>query len=97
MVDWALEPLLDDLNTPLALARLRDLRTLENVANVGGSATSVLRRIGRDWPARAAPGLWPPRRLPRGRGGSPSALWKPSDPDRSGCSRRGRRGRRMAA
>jgi len=55
MVEWALEPLLDDLNTPLALARLRDLRTLENVASVGGSATSVLRRIGRDWPL--APGL----------------------------------------
>ncbi|MFM7611842.1 MAG: cysteine--tRNA ligase, partial [Alphaproteobacteria bacterium] len=28
MADWALEPLCDDLNTPLALARLRDLRTL---------------------------------------------------------------------
>ena len=55
MVDWAPEPLLDDLNTPLALARLRDLRTLENVASVGGSATAVLRRIGRDWPL--APGL----------------------------------------
>ena len=55
MVEWALEPLLDDLNTPLALARLRDLRTLENVANVGGSATAVLRRIGHDWPL--VPGL----------------------------------------
>ncbi|WP_043338667.1 cysteine--tRNA ligase [Belnapia moabensis] len=53
MVDWALEPLLDDLNTPLALARLRDLRTLENVASVGGSATAVLHRIGKPWPVVA--------------------------------------------
>ena len=49
MADWAVEPLGDDLNTPLAIARLRDLRTLENVATVGGSATTVLARIGRDW------------------------------------------------
>ncbi|MGY4802361.1 cysteine--tRNA ligase [Teichococcus aerofrigidensis] len=49
MADWALEPLADDLNTPLALTRLRDLRTLENVATVGGSAASVLHRIGRNW------------------------------------------------
>ncbi|EFH11548.1 cysteine--tRNA ligase [Pseudoroseomonas cervicalis] len=49
MAEWALEPLADDLNTPLAIARLRDLRTLENVATVGGSATTVLHRIGRDW------------------------------------------------
>ncbi|ONG56486.1 cysteine--tRNA ligase [Pseudoroseomonas deserti] len=49
MAEWALEPLADDLNTPLALARLRDLRTLENVATVGGSATTVLHRVGRDW------------------------------------------------
>jgi cysteinyl-tRNA synthetase len=55
MAEWALEPLLDDLNTPLVLARLRDLRTLENVANVGGSATAVLRRVGHDWPL--VPGL----------------------------------------
>jgi cysteinyl-tRNA synthetase len=53
MVAWALEPLLDDLNTPLALSRLRDLRTLENVASVGGSATAVLHRIGKPWPVVA--------------------------------------------
>jgi len=53
MAAWALEPLLDDLNTPLALSRLRDLRTLENVASVGGSATAVLHRIGKKWPVVA--------------------------------------------
>ena len=46
--DWALEPLLDDLNTPLALSRLRDLRTLENAVTVGGSAATVLARMGRE-------------------------------------------------
>ena len=46
MAAWALEPLQDDLNTPLALARLRDLRTLENALTVGGSAAVVLARIG---------------------------------------------------
>jgi cysteinyl-tRNA synthetase len=56
MEAWAVEPLLDDLNTPLALTRLGHLRTLENVARVGGSATSVLKRIGRNWPADV-PGL----------------------------------------
>ncbi|MBX6745252.1 MAG: cysteine--tRNA ligase [Acetobacteraceae bacterium] len=55
MAEWALEPLRDDLNTPLALTRLHDLRTLENVASVGGSATSVLNRAGRNWPV--VPGL----------------------------------------
>ena len=55
MVEWALEPLCDDLNTPLALSRLRDLQTLENVASVGGSATAVLRRVDRGWPV--VPGL----------------------------------------
>jgi len=57
MSEWALEPLRDDLNTPLALARLRDLRTLENAATVGGSAAAVLHRIGRPWaliPGQAA-------------------------------------------
>ncbi|MXP63282.1 cysteine--tRNA ligase [Roseomonas sp. M0104] len=49
MAEWALEPLADDLNTPLALTRLRDLRTLENVATVGGSAATVLSRIGKAW------------------------------------------------
>jgi cysteinyl-tRNA synthetase len=47
LAEWALAPLRDDLNTPLALARLRDLRTLENARTVGGSATVVLQRIGR--------------------------------------------------
>jgi cysteinyl-tRNA synthetase len=46
LAEWALAPLAEDLNTPLALARLRDLRKLENVASVGGSATTVLARIG---------------------------------------------------
>jgi cysteinyl-tRNA synthetase len=55
MVEWALEPLCDDLNTPLTLSRLRDLQTLENVASVGGSATAVLRRVDRGWPV--VPGL----------------------------------------
>lgn len=49
MADWAIAPLSDDLNTPGTIARLRDLRTLENVATVGGSATAVLARIGQDW------------------------------------------------
>ena len=52
MVAWALEPLADDLNTPLAVARLRDLRALENVMQVGGSMTAVLSRAGRDWKPR---------------------------------------------
>jgi cysteinyl-tRNA synthetase len=55
MAEWALEPLRDDLNTPLALTRLRDLRTLENAATVGGSPTAVLKRMGHDWPV--LPGL----------------------------------------
>ncbi len=55
LVDWALAPLLDDLNTPLALARLRDLRTLENIATVGGSPAAVLRRLERE--AVPAPGV----------------------------------------
>src|SRR5918997_4034903 len=76
MVEWASEPLLDDLNTPLALARLRDLRTLENVANVGGSATPVLRRVGRDWPL--APGL---AAAAFREGAELLGLWT-SDPDR---------------
>ncbi|MBE9605064.1 cysteine--tRNA ligase [Acetobacteraceae bacterium H6797] len=44
---WVLEPLADDLNTPLALARLRDVLTLGNVAAIGGSATAALSRLGR--------------------------------------------------
>ncbi|MFN6954212.1 MAG: DALR domain-containing protein, partial [Acetobacteraceae bacterium] len=54
LAEWAIEPLADDLNTPLALARLRDLRTLENAVTVGGSAAVVLDRIGRSDPP--APG-----------------------------------------
>ncbi|TCI00920.1 cysteine--tRNA ligase [Roseococcus sp. SYP-B2431] len=57
MAEWALEPLRDDLNTPLTLSRLRDLRTLENSATVGGSSAAVLGRIGRSWslvPGQAA-------------------------------------------
>ncbi len=50
LVDWALAPLCDDLNTPLALARLRDLRTLENAVTTGGSPAVVLARMGRDAP-----------------------------------------------
>jgi cysteinyl-tRNA synthetase len=49
MVAWALAPLADDLNTPLALARLRDLRTLENVAGIGGSAAAVHARTPAPW------------------------------------------------
>ncbi|WP_421995442.1 cysteine--tRNA ligase [Roseococcus sp.] len=57
MAAWALEPLQDDLNTPLALSRLRDLRTLENAATVGGSSAAVLGRAGKSWslvPGQAA-------------------------------------------
>jgi len=57
MTEWALEPLREDLNTPLALSRLRDLRTLENAATVGGSDAAVLHRIGKPWslvPGQAA-------------------------------------------
>ena len=60
MAGWAIEPLADDLNTPLAITRLRDLRTLENVLTVGGSKTSVTARIGRNWdpmPGEAAEAL----------------------------------------
>ncbi|WP_198369119.1 cysteine--tRNA ligase [Roseomonas rosulenta] len=45
LAEWALEPLLDDLNTPLALARLRDLRTVENVLTIGGSTSAVMDRL----------------------------------------------------
>jgi cysteinyl-tRNA synthetase len=55
MAEWAGEPLADDLNTPLALSRLRDLRSFENIARIGGSATTLLARLGHDWPLR--PGL----------------------------------------
>jgi cysteinyl-tRNA synthetase len=47
LVAWALEPLHDDLNTPLALSRLHDLRTLANIDAAGGSATAVLARMDR--------------------------------------------------
>ena len=49
MAEWAMEPLRDDLNTPGMLTRLRDLRTLENTATIGGSATAVTTRIGQAW------------------------------------------------
>ncbi|MES2712111.1 MAG: cysteine--tRNA ligase [Pseudomonadota bacterium] len=49
MAEWAIAPLLDDLNTPGTLTRLRDLRTLENTATIGGSATAVTTRIGQNW------------------------------------------------
>ncbi len=55
MVAWVLAPLCEDLNTPLALGRLRDLRTLENAATVGGSPAAVLARAGKHWPV--LPGL----------------------------------------
>jgi cysteinyl-tRNA synthetase len=45
LAEWALAPLFDDLNTPLAIARLHDLRTLANIDQAGGSATAVLARI----------------------------------------------------
>ncbi len=60
MTAWALEPLADDLNTPLALSRLGDLRTLENALSVGGSPTVVLDRASRGWkpvPGQAAAAL----------------------------------------
>ncbi|WP_431283534.1 cysteine--tRNA ligase [Humitalea sp. 24SJ18S-53] len=53
LIDWALAPLCDDLNTPLTLARLRDLRTLENAVTTGGSPAVVLGRMGRDAPPAA--------------------------------------------
>ncbi|WP_137124021.1 cysteine--tRNA ligase [Roseomonas sp. HF4] len=55
LADWALAPLLDDLNTPLALARLRDLRTLENAVTVGGSPALPMERAGLSAPP--APGV----------------------------------------
>ena len=55
LADWAIAPLLDDLNTPLALARLRDLRTLENAVTVGGSPAVAMERAGLAVPP--APGV----------------------------------------
>lgn len=55
LADWAIAPLLDDLNTPLALARLRDLRTLENAVTVGGSPAVAMERAGLAEPP--APGV----------------------------------------
>jgi cysteinyl-tRNA synthetase len=55
LADWAIAPLLDDLNTPLALARLRDLRTLENAVTVGGSPAVAMERAGLSAPP--APGV----------------------------------------
>ncbi|NKE18676.1 cysteine--tRNA ligase [Neoroseomonas oryzicola] len=55
LADWVIAPLLDDLNTPLALARLRDLRTLENAVTVGGSPAVAMERAGLAAPP--APGV----------------------------------------
>jgi cysteinyl-tRNA synthetase len=55
LAQWAVAPLLDDLNTPLALARLRDLRTLENAVTVGGSPAVAMERAGLSAPP--APGV----------------------------------------
>ena len=55
LADWAIAPLHDDLNTPLALARLRDLRTLENAVTVGGSPAVAMERAGLSAPP--APGV----------------------------------------
>ncbi|WP_198374332.1 cysteine--tRNA ligase [Neoroseomonas rubea] len=55
LAEWVIAPLLDDLNTPLALGRLRDLRTLENTVTVGGSPAVVLERTGLSEPP--APGV----------------------------------------
>lgn len=55
LADWVIAPLLDDLNTPLALARLRDLRTLENAVTVGGSPAVAMERAGLTTPP--APGV----------------------------------------
>ena len=51
LADWAVAPLCDDLNTPLAISRLHDLRTLANIDQAGGSATALR--------ARLPPGLEP--------------------------------------
>jgi cysteinyl-tRNA synthetase len=55
LADWAIAPLMDDLNTPLALMRLRDLRTLENAVTVGGSPAVAMERAGLKAPP--APGV----------------------------------------
>ncbi len=55
LAEWAIAPLLDDLNTPLALMRLRDLRTLENAVTVGGSPAVAMERAGLTTPP--APGV----------------------------------------
>ncbi|MBP0464389.1 cysteine--tRNA ligase [Roseomonas sp. PWR1] len=55
LAEWVIAPLLDDINTPLALGRLRDLRTLENAVTVGGSPAVVLERTGLSEPP--APGV----------------------------------------
>jgi cysteinyl-tRNA synthetase len=55
LAEWAIAPLTDDLNTPLALMRLRDLRTLENAVTVGGSPAVAMERAGLTAPP--APGV----------------------------------------
>lgn len=44
--EWLLEPLWDDLNTVLAVKRLRDVRTLINALTVGGDTQVTLSHMG---------------------------------------------------
>ncbi len=46
ITDWIIEPLFDDLNTPLALTRLRNAKTGANVAFDGGRGAASLKASG---------------------------------------------------